>query len=94
MHNIKLIRKEPDIFLNKLIKRNLNINLKNLLDLDKKNRDLIQKKEEVISLQEKLNTEFREKFGQAYKIQEKQSRISELDKIKDSSLTDLIFSQV
>ena len=47
MHNIKLIRNEPDLFLKKLTKRNLNINLKNLLDLDKKNRDLIQSKEKL-----------------------------------------------
>ena len=45
MHNIKLIRKEPDFFLNKLGQRNTNVSLKSILDLDKKNRDLIQKKE-------------------------------------------------
>jgi len=47
MHNIKLIRKEPDIFLKKLRHRNVNLNLKILLDLDKKNRDLIQNKEKL-----------------------------------------------
>ena len=44
MHNIKLIRKEPNFFLKKLSHRNINISLKNLLDLDKKNRELIQNK--------------------------------------------------
>ena len=47
MHNIKLIRKEPDLFLKKLSYRNTNISLKNILDLDKKNRDLIQIKEKL-----------------------------------------------
>ena len=47
MHNIKLIRKEPNFFLKKLSHRNTNISLKNLLDLDKKNRELIQNKEKL-----------------------------------------------
>ena len=47
MHNIKLIRKEPDLFLKKLSYRNTNISLKNILDLDKKNRELIQVKEKL-----------------------------------------------
>ena len=45
MHNIKLIRKDPDLFLKKLVHRNSKIDLKNLLNLDKKNRELIQRKE-------------------------------------------------
>ena len=47
MHDIKLIRKNPDFFSKKLVERNSKIDLKNLLDLDKKNRDLIQKKEKL-----------------------------------------------
>jgi len=47
MHNIKLIRKEPDFFVKKLGHRNINISLKNILDLDKKNRELIQSKEKL-----------------------------------------------
>ena len=47
MHSIKLIRKEPDFFLKKLGHRNINISLKNILDLDKKNRGLIQSKEKL-----------------------------------------------
>ena len=44
MLDIKLIRKEPEFYLNKLKERNSNIDLNLLLDLDKKNRELIQKK--------------------------------------------------
>ena len=47
MHNVKFIRKEPDFFLKKLGHRNVNVSLKSLLDLDKKNRDLIQNKEKL-----------------------------------------------
>ena len=47
MHSIKLIRKEPDHFLKKLDQRNINISLKNILNLDKKNRKLIQEKEKL-----------------------------------------------
>ncbi len=47
MHNIKLIRKEPDFFLKKLNHRNANIDLKKLLELDRDIRELIQKKEKL-----------------------------------------------
>ena len=45
MHDIKEIRKNSEIFLKKISQRNVKFDLKSLLDLDKKNRDLIQKKE-------------------------------------------------
>ena len=47
MLDIKLIRKEPDLFIKKLSERNIKVNIKDLLSLDKKNRDLIQKKEKL-----------------------------------------------
>ena len=47
MHNIKLIRKESDYFLKKLSHRNTKVSLKSILDLDKKNRKLIQDKEKL-----------------------------------------------
>ena len=47
MHNIKSIRKDPDYYLRKFTNRNTDINLKNLLNLDKKNRELIQNKEKL-----------------------------------------------
>ena len=47
MHNIKEIRKNPDIFLKKIRDRNTNVNLENLMNLDKENRNLIQKKEKL-----------------------------------------------
>ena len=47
MHDIKEIRKNSEIFLKKISQRNVKFDLKSLLDLDKKNRDLIQKKEKL-----------------------------------------------
>ena len=45
MHNLKEIRKNVDIFKKKISERNTKIDLDNLLKIDKKNRELIQKKE-------------------------------------------------
>ena len=45
MHNLKSIRENKDFYKKKLSERNVNINLDELLELDKSNRDLIQKKE-------------------------------------------------
>ena len=47
MHNIKSIRKNPNLYIKKLKHRNSDIDLKNILDLDKKNRELIQEKEKL-----------------------------------------------
>ena len=47
MHDIKFIRKESEFFSKKLKDRNSKIDLKKILDLDKKNRELIQKKEKL-----------------------------------------------
>ena len=45
MHNLKEIRKDFNAFKEALEKRNVNIDFKKLEDLDKKNREFIQKKE-------------------------------------------------
>ncbi len=47
MHDIKIIRKNPDFFVKKISERNTEIDIKKLLDLDKKNRELIQNKEKL-----------------------------------------------
>ena len=47
MHNLKLIRENSDFFKKKISSRNVNINLDELLNLDKKNREIIQKKEKL-----------------------------------------------
>jgi seryl-tRNA synthetase len=47
MHNLKDIRKDFTLFEKLLKKRSVDLNLNDLKDLDKKNRDLIQKKENL-----------------------------------------------
>jgi len=49
MHNIKEIRNNIDFFKDSLKKRFLDINVNNILNLDEKNRKLIQKKESLES---------------------------------------------
>jgi len=78
MHNIKLIRKEPDFFLKKLDQRNTNINLKNILDLDKKNRDLIQSREKLE--QEKKIISKKQDKSQFSRSKELSKEIEQLDK--------------
>ena len=71
MHDIKIIRKNPDFFSKKLSERNVKIDLKGLLDLDKQNRELIQSKE---------------KFEQEKKIISQKKDKSQFNKSKEVSL--------
>ncbi len=45
MNDIKIIRNDPDFFSKKLLDRNVKIDIKSLLKIDKHYRDIIQKKE-------------------------------------------------
>ena len=47
MHNIKNIRNNFEDFRNKIKSRNLDINIDEIINLDKENRNLIQKKENL-----------------------------------------------
>ena len=47
MHDIKIIRKDYKFFLKKISERNVIIDLEKLINLDKKNRELIQNKEKL-----------------------------------------------
>ena len=47
MHNIKLLREKPDFFKKKFQDRNMKLNIDELLNLDKKNREIINKKEKL-----------------------------------------------
>jgi len=82
MHNIKFIRSEPDLFLKKLSHRNININLKNLLDLDKKNRDLIQDKEKL-EREKKIISKNKDK-SQFSRSKEISKKIDEIEKLHKS----------
>ena len=47
MHDIKIIKKNPEFFFKKILNRNAKVDFKLILDLDKKNRNLIKLKEDL-----------------------------------------------
>ena len=93
MHDIKIIRKKPDFFLKKITERNVKFDIKNLLDLDKKNRDLIQKKEKFeqekkIISQKKIESEFKK----SKEISEEINKISKEQTILKIKIDNLLNS--
>ena len=69
MHNLKSIRENTDTFKKKIFNRNVNLNLNELLNLDKKNRDLIQKKEKLIQEKKIISkTKDKSQFNKSKKI--------------------------
>ena len=78
MHDIKIIRKNPDFFLKKLSDRNAKIDLKSFLDLDKKNRESIQKKEKL-EQEKKIISQKRDK-SQFKRSKDISSKIDQLNK--------------
>ena len=53
MHNIKTIRSDSEIFKKKISERNVNADVEKLISLDKKNRELLQKKDEKLFVKSK-----------------------------------------
>ena len=47
MHNLKSLREKPDFFKKKFEERNIKINFDDFINLDKKNREIIQQKEKL-----------------------------------------------
>ena len=84
MHNIKDIRKNLDFYVKKFNEKNINADLKNLLELDKENRNLIQKKESLehekktISQQKdkKLFEKSKHISAEILKITDKQTKVN------------------
>ncbi len=76
MHNIKKIRQETDLFIKKLKDRNFTGDVKEILALDIKNRELIQKKE-LLEKEKKIISQKADKtlFAKSKKIS------TEIDKI-------------
>ena len=78
MHNLKEIRKDFSNFEKSLEKRSLKINFNSLQELDKQNRDLIQKKE---ALEKKKKDISKSKDESLFKKSKEIS--SELEKVSD-----------
>ena len=78
MLDIKKIRRDPEFFSKKLLERNVKINLGNLLDVDKLNRELIKNKEKL-EQEKKLISQKRDK-SQFQKSKEISLKIDKLNK--------------
>ena len=94
MHDIKIIRKNPDYFKKKISERNTEIDINELLDLDKKNRELIHEKEKFE--QEKKTISQKKDKSQFSKSKELTSKIEEISKeqIKIKEKINLILSSL
>ena len=77
MHDIKLIRKNSDFFFKKLSERNSETNIKVLLNLDEKNRDLIQKIEKLEQEKKSISQKKdKSKFDRSKEISLQASKLS------------------
>tara|TARA_Y100000590_G_scaffold70581_1_gene77250 strand:+ start:167 stop:1420 length:1254 start_codon:yes stop_codon:yes gene_type:complete len=102
MHDIKSIRKNPDFYIKKFVERNTNIDIKKLLDLDKKNRELIQNKEKFeqekkIISQKKDHSQFKrskEISSEIEKLNSSQTKIKKEVELFLSTLPNLALDDV
>ena len=94
MHNLKEIRKDFESFQKKLLNRNINVDFENLKKLDKKNRELIQKKE-GFEKEKKDISKLKDKslFNKSKEISNELDQISEEQKIVKNQL-DKILSNI
>ena len=92
MHDIKLIRKDTKNFTKKLSERNIKIDLKDLLEFDKKNRELIQKKEKL-EQEKKIISQKKDKsqFKRSKEISVEIDKLSN-EQIKIKNKIDLLLS--
>ena len=78
MHSLKFIRNDPDFFKRKINERNTKIDIEKILELDKENRKIIQKKEKL-EQEKKIISKKRDKT-QFTKSKEISLEVSNLDK--------------
>ena len=93
MHDIKLIRKDPEIFMKKISERNVHIDLKNLLSLDVKNRDLIKNKE-LLEQEKKIISNKKDKnlFQKSKEISLRIDQLSKDQKVLKSKIDTIVSS--
>ena len=93
MHDINLIRNQPDLFKKKIEERNTNIDLPNLLNLDKKNRELIQNKEKF-EQEKKIISKKKDKsqFSRSIDISKQIEKLSKEQLIVKSQIKEIISS--
>ena len=87
MHNLKDIRNQKDLFLKKLKDRNFTLNIDDLLNLDIKNRQLIQEKE---SLEQEKKIISKKKDPKNFELSKKLSKkIQELEDKQKNILSNI-----
>ncbi len=93
MHNIKDIRNDPKKFKESLKKRFLNVDLENLLDLDQKNRKLIQEKETLEKEKKEISkTKNKDLFEKSKTISQKIETLEKDQKITKNKLENILSS--
>ena len=93
MHNIKDIRKNLETFKKKLSERNVNFDIKNFIDKDTFNRELISKKEKL-EQEKKLLSKSKDKsnFEKSKKISEEISTLTKKQFDSQNELNSIIHS--
>ena len=86
MHNIKLFREKPDFLKKKFKDRNIKLDIDDLLSLDKKNRELINKKEKLEQEKKIISkTKNEDQFKKSKEISNKIKTLeNELEVLKNS----------
>ena len=91
MHNIKELRKNFDDFKKLLKSRNVDINLDEIIKLDKENRDLIQEKENLEMEKKKISkSQDSSLFSKSKEISKKIDELNKQYILKNNN--DYIFS--
>ncbi len=102
MHSLKEIRKNTELFEKKIKDRNTNVDLKSLINHDKENRELIQKKEKLEQEKKLLSkkkdpqnfTKSKNLTNQIKKLEDNQKNLQEKINIIISSIPNLPLSDV
>ena len=81
MHSLKTIRENPNLFKKKILDRNVKIDFEELLKLDKKNRETIQKKEKLEQEKKTISkNKDKSQFEKSKKISKEIKNLEEIQK--------------
>jgi seryl-tRNA synthetase len=91
MHNLKLIRDNPEVFKKKFLDRNVNVDFEKLLKLDKENRNIIQKKEKLEQEKKAISkTKDKSQFEKSKKISAEIENLEESLKETQSKINPIL----
>jgi len=91
MHNLKLIRDNPEVFKKKFLDRNVNVDFEKLLKLDKENRNIIQKKEKLEQEKKAISkTKDKSQFEKSKKISAEIENLEESLKEMQSKINPIL----